>query len=260
MYKGHPWEGEIYGPIEYEWYMYTNYIGNIEFDVDYGPFIQFCKQTGMNSHELTMKVSSRLSEKHLDQYVVAKNRRMYPARYPAGYVRKITPDRDMIEWVAVREKDSGFSERLPRDRVNDFAYYMVAKFPRFSFWLARTFFAYRETKDRFALLVTRNPMRNLGRPIAFHGTAYPGHFLIIPFGKVVRTIFGFPHAFGNVDRFEGFIKDWIEAMERPESIPRELLDKPYDRLPPKTPEEAAGIRRAGPWRAQWKKPRDQGGK
>jgi hypothetical protein len=255
MYKGHPWEGEVYGPIEFEWYMFTNYIINVEFDVDYEPFIRFCKKEGKNAHEMVMKVASRLSEKHLDQFVVAKNRKMYPARYPAGYVRKITPDRDMLEWVAVREKEGYFSERLPRDRVNDFAYYIVAQFPRFAFWLARTFFAYRETKDRFALLVTRNPMRNLGRPIVFHGTGYPCHFLLIPFGSKVRTLFGWPHVYGNVDRMEGFVKDWIEAVERPESIPRELVDKPYERLAPKTTEQAEQIRRAGPWRARWKKNR-----
>lgn len=253
MFKGHPWEGEVYGAMEYQWYMYTNYIINIEFEVDYEPFIKFCKSEGVNSNDLTMKVASRLSEKHLDQYVVSKNRKLYPARYPAGYVRVITPGRDMIEWVAVREKEERFSERLPRDRMNDFAYYMVSKYPRLSFWLARNIFSYRETKDRFALLVTRNPMRNLGRPIFFHGTGYPCHFLLIPFGKKVTTGFGAPHALGNVNRFEGFVADWIKSMEEPESIPRELVDKPYSRAPKKTPEEAEAIRKYAPRKPPRKK-------
>jgi hypothetical protein len=234
--------------MEYQWYMYTNYIMNIEFEVDYEPILLFCKKNGLNMHELIMKVACRLSDRHLDQYVVSKNRKMYPARYPAGYVRKIVPDRDMVEWVAVREKEGKFAERLPRDTVMEFGYYLVCRFPRLAFFLARTIFSYHETKDRFTLLVTRNPMRNLGRPIVFHGTGYPGHFLIIPFGKKVRTIFGVPHAFGNIDRFEGFVRDWIEAMEKPETIPAELVEKPYRRLPPKTPEEARQIREMAPKR------------
>jgi hypothetical protein len=250
MYKGHPWEEEVYGPIEYEWFMYTNYIMNMEFELNVGPFIAFCKQQKHNSNDLLMKILSRLSEKYLAQYVVAKNRKLYPARYPAGYVRKIVPDRDMIEWVTIREKANGFSERVPRDRMNDFAFFMVAKFPRLSFWLARMFFAYRETKDRPALLVSRNVMRGLGRPIVFHGTGYPGQFLLIPFGTVVQAVLGAPHAYGNIDRYEPFLKDFIALIEQPETIPRELIEKPYARAPLKTPEEAERIRQARPWKVK----------
>lgn len=243
MFKGHPWEGEIFGGIEYEWHMHTNYIMNIEFDIDFEPFIKFCKKEGINSHELTMKVCSRLSGKHLPQYVVAKNRKAYPARYPAGYVRKMSPDRDMLEWVAVREKDGRFTERLPRENFHPWVLYAMKRFPRFMYFVARRVFAYHETKGRYALMVTRNPMRGLGRPIVFSGTDYFCCFLLIPFGYKVRTIFGAPHAFGNVDYFEGFVKEFIEAMEKPETIPRELIEKKYRGIPQKSPEEAAAQRR-----------------
>jgi hypothetical protein len=250
MYKGHPWEGEVFGPMEFEWFMYTNYIMNMEFELNIGPFIAFCKKEGKNGNDLLMKICSRLSDQHLLQYVVAKNRKLYPARYSAGYVRLISKGRDMIEWVTIRERANGFSERVPRDRINDFAYFMLARFPRLSFWLARHIFAYRETKDRPALLVSRNVMRNLGRPIVFHGTGYPGQFLLIPYGTVVRAVLGAPHAFGNIDRYEGFLKEFIGFIEGPETIPRELVDKPYHRVPQKTPEEAQAIRKAAPWKVK----------
>jgi hypothetical protein len=246
MFEGHPWEGEIYGGVEVEWYMYTNYMINVEFDINYGPFIKFCKKNNIRSNDLLMKVSSRLSEKHLPQYVVAKNKKFYQARYPAGYVRAISPDRDMVEWVAVREKKNHFKEILPRDRMNSFGYRLVYKWPKFAFHLARVFIPHRETKDRFTLLVTRNPMRDLGRPVTFHGTGYPCFFLLIPFGFKTKTVFGYPHAYGNMDYYVKFVKEFIEAIEQPETIPQEILEKRYDQVPQKTPEDAKIIRNCAP--------------
>ena len=248
MFNGHPWEKEIFGGVECEWYLYTNYMINVEFEVDYEPFIKFSKQEGLRSNDMLMKICSRLSEKYLPQYVVARNRKFYPARYPTGYVRAISSDRDMVEWVAIREQEDKFKEILPRDRMNDFAYYLVCRWPKLSFWLARKFFPYRETKDRFTLLVTRNPMRELGRPVVFHGTGYPCFFLLIPFGFKVNTVFGYPHAYGNMDYYVKFVKEFIKAMEKPETIERDLIEKKYAPIPQKTPEDAAAFRNYGPRR------------
>jgi hypothetical protein len=248
MFKGHPWDGEIFGGIECLWYLHTNYMINVEFELDYGPFIGFCKREKIRSNDLLMKVCLRLSERHLPQYVVARNRKFYPARYSAGYVRTISPDRDMVEWVAVSEQKDRFKEVLPRDRMNDYSYYLAYRWPRLAFWLARRVFPHREVKDRFTLLISRNPMRELGRPVVFHGTGYPCFFLLIPFGSKVKTVFGYPHAFGNMDRYTGLVKEFIEAMEKPETIPRDLVEKNYRSVPPKTPEDAAAIRNRAPRR------------
>ncbi len=80
LYKGHPWEGEVWGPLEVQWYLFSNYSMNIEFETDYEKYIKFCKEKGHNSHYLIMKIAARLSDKHLDQYVLAKNKKLYPAR------------------------------------------------------------------------------------------------------------------------------------------------------------------------------------
>jgi len=248
MFKDHPWEGEVFGGVEVAWYLHAHYMVNTEFAIDYEPFIKFCKAEGVGANALLMKIAHRLSVKHLPQYVVARNNKFFPSDYATGFVRTITPGRDMVEWVGITEKESRFKEILTRDRMPDLAYYLAARWPRLAFWIARKLMPRHEVKGRFTLLVTRNPMKKLGRPVVFHGTNYPCFFLLIPFGFKVNTVFGYPHAYGNMDRYVDFVKEFIDAIEKPETIERELVGKEYVAMPARTPEDAEAVRKAAPKR------------
>lgn len=234
MFPGHPWQGEEFGPMEYEWYLARGYVFNVEFDVNLKPFLAFCKARGHRSHELTMKIGARLSAAHLPQRCLSLSRRSYPARYPAGYVRPLAEGRDMLEHVAVREKPDGFVERPIRDRMQPLVKWFAVHAPRTSVWLSRRFFASREVKDNYALMISRNPLRGLGTRVVFHGTHYRTYVLTIPFGDRVTVTFGAPHALGNINYYEPFLLKFKTYMEDPEQIPPELLAKPYRAAPLQT--------------------------
>lgn len=230
MYPGHPWEGEDFGPVEYEWFLARGYVFNVEFDVHIKPFIDFCKAGGHRSQELMMKITYRLSEEYLPQRTMALNGRSYPARYPVGYVRTIAEGRDMLEHIAVREKPGYFVERPIRDLWNPQMRQIAIKFPKLSVWMARHFFPTREVKNNYALMVSRNPLRSLGTGVVFHGTDYRTIVLTIPFGDKPAVTFGAPHALGNINYYEPFLKQFKDYMEDPEQIPKELLVKPYKQV------------------------------
>lgn len=232
MFPGHPWEGEDFGAVEYEWYLARGYIFNVEFDVQMKPFIVFCKAHGHRSNPLIMKIATRLSAEFLPQRTVALNRRSYPARYPAGYVRPVRKGTDMLEHISVREKPEYFIERPIREQMQPLAKWMAVKHPRVAVWLARHVFPRHEVKDNYALMVTRNPLRGLGTRVVFHGTDYRTFILAIPFGDHVTCTFGAPHAFANIHYYEPFLKKFLTYMQQPESIPPELLMKPYREAPP----------------------------
>lgn len=227
MFKEHPWFGEEFGPIQYHWHLAREYCFNILFELDNRPFIKFCKENKINANQLVMKIASRLSQKYLPQRVVSVNKKDYPARYPAGYVRKIAPNRDMLEFIAVREKENYFGERWVWRNNLPIEKFFMTKFPRIAIWLARHFFGRREMKNWFTLMVSRNPMPRVGFPIIFFGNNYWCFVLTIPFGDKVWSTFGGPHAFANVDYFKDFLAEFKSLYEHPETIPKELLEKPY---------------------------------
>ncbi len=233
MYPGHAWEGEEFGPIEYEWYMARHYVFNVEFDVFMKPFIDFCKANGHKTHDLMMKVTTRLSANHLPQRTIALNWKSYPARYPAGYIRAARPGTDMLEHIAVREKDGQFLERNLRAQMQPFAKKVAIKHPKLAVWLARHVFPRQEVKHNYALMVTRNPLKGLNTRIVFHGTHYRTFLLLVPFGTDTTCTFGAPHAFGNINYYEPFLKNFKTYMEDPEQIPGDLFQKPYKMVPPK---------------------------
>ncbi len=229
--KDHPWYGEPFGAVEYYWYLKRGYVINILFELNFRPFIEFCKSRKISPHQLIMKLTYRLSEKYLPQYTVALNRKAYPARYPVGYVRKIHPDKDMLEHIALREKENKFVERNIRQDWQPLVKFLAIRFPRLALWLARWIFPRKEVKNNYALMVTRNPMKGLGFPIIFHGTNYRTFLLCLPFGEKVWACFGGPHAFGNIDFYQDFIKEFKQAIENPETIPEELVKKRYVSVP-----------------------------
>lgn len=227
MFKEHPWYGEEFGPVQYYWHLERSYCFNLLFELDNRPFIKFCKENKIKAHHLIMKLASRLSQKYLPQRVVSVNKKDYPARYPAGYVRKIAPDRDIIEFIAVREKENYFGERWVWRNLRPIEIYLMKNFPRLGIWLAKHFFGKREMRNWFALCVSRNPFVDTGFPVAFYGNNYWCFMLTIPYGDKVFSTLGGPHAFANVDYFSGFLKEFKGFYEHPETIPRELIEKPY---------------------------------
>jgi len=227
----HPWHGEEFGPMEYYWYLQRQYCMNLLFELNQKPIIDFCKARKIPPNQLFMKIAYRLSQKHLPQKVVSLNRKAYPARYPTGYVRKVSKDSDMLEWVAVREKEKYFVERLVRDHMHPVEKFLAVHYPRLSVWLVKHFFGRREVKGQYALMVSRNPMPELGFPVTFHGTHYRTFVFAIPFGEKVWATFGAPHAFANVDYYKGIIGDFKKFIEHPETIPQELVEKRYDPAP-----------------------------
>ena len=78
-----------------------------------------------------------------------------------------------------------------------------------------------------------NPLRSLGARVVFHGTNYRTFVLTVPFGDKPTATFGAPHALGNINYYEPFLKKFKEYMEDPEKIPQELLEKPYKQAPAK---------------------------
>ncbi|MBW2148506.1 MAG: hypothetical protein JRI22_15940 [Deltaproteobacteria bacterium] len=231
MYKGHPWEGETYGAMEYEYYLKRTYELIIGFDVNMKPFIDLCKEGDHSSNQLTMKIAARLSTKYLPQYMIALNGRTYPVRYPAGYVRPVRPGADMLDHIAVAEDDDRFREVNIRDQINPYQQWMMKKHPKISVWFAQHFFGARETKKNYALLISRNPLRKLDTPVIILGSHVRTMGMAIPFGEKVCCTFFTPHAFGNTSFFEPFLFDFKTCMEEPEKIPKDLLNKQYREVP-----------------------------
>ncbi len=228
MFPEHPWHGEELGPIQYYWHLERSYCFNILFELDNRPFVKFCKDRKLKANQLVMKIAARLSSKYLPQYVVGVSKKAHPARYPAGYVRKIAPDRDLLEFIAVREKDRYFVERWVWKNMRPIEEWLIRNYPRLTIWLAKHFFSRREMRNWFALMVSRNPMPNVGFPIVFFGNNYWCWVLTIPFGDKVWASFGGPHAFANVDYVKNFLVEFKNLYERPETIPQELIEKRYD--------------------------------
>jgi len=233
MFPGHPWTGEEFGEVEYLWHLSRGYIFSVEFDVKLRPFVEFCKEHNHRTHQLTMKIASRLSAEHLPQVVNALNGKAYPARYPAGYIRPLHKGRDMLEHISVRERPEYFIERAIRDDWQPLARWFAIKHPRAAVWLARRVFPEREVKNNYALMISRNPLRNLNTRVVFHGTNYRTCCLAIPFGDVATCMFGAPHGFGNINFYEPMLIQFKTYMEEPEKIPGELLSKPYREAPMK---------------------------
>ena len=227
MFKGHPWENNAFGPIQYYWHLKRGYCFNILFELDNQPFIKFCKDRQISPNQLIMKISYGLSKKYLPQYVIRLNKKPFPARYPTGYVRKISAQDDMLEYIAIRDKESYFEEKWIWKNLPPLEEFLMKKFPRFAVWLASKFFPRKEMRNWFTLMVTRNPMAGLGIPIVFFGNNYWCFILSIPFGEKVWACFGGPHAFGNVDYYKEFIADFKNFIEHPETIPNELIEKEY---------------------------------
>jgi hypothetical protein len=231
MFKAHPWSGETFGPVEYEWYLRRGFDLNVEFDVDVGPFIDFCRERRRSPNEILMGIAARLSTTHLLQRAVALNRRTYQVRYPAGYVRPVRAGSDMLEHVAVRERPDRIEETNVRLRMRALEKWFIRHLPRLSVFLATHLFARREVKNGYALMITRNPLRRLGGRVVFHGTQYRTCVLTIPFGRDVTCVLGAPHALGNINAYEDFLIEFRSWMQEPRLIPPELVDKPYVTAP-----------------------------
>ena len=227
MYPGHPWEGEDYGRVEHEWYLARKYELAVMFKVNLRPFLKFCKDFGHRSQELTMKIAARLSTLHLPQFMLGLNGKIYAARYPAGYVRPVREGTDMLEHIAIREEPTKFAERDIRAGWKPLVKWMAQKHPRLSVFMAKRFFGYRETKNNYALMVSRNALRGLGPGTIYMGSHFRTMCLGIPFGEQALCSFVAPHALGNMNFFEPFLVKFKTFMEDPEQISPDLLDKPY---------------------------------
>ena len=232
MYKGHPWENEEFGAVEYEWYLERMYVVNVEFDLNFQPFLDFCKKNGIKSNHLLMKVSARLSKKYLPQMGISIGKRAYPVRYPAGYIRPVRKGSDMLEHIAVHEKEDCFEEVDIRKLINPYQRWFMIHMPRLSVFLGKYFFGKREMKKNYTIMVTRNPLSGLGRPITFSGTQYRSYLMCIPYGAQVKAVFGMPHVFGNINYYQDFLKEYIKWVEEPETIPEDLMEKEYKTAPP----------------------------
>lgn len=231
MFPGHPWEGEPYGAVEYEWFLARGYELSATFEVHLKPFLDFCRASGQRSNPLTMKIAARLSQQHLPQYLLALNGRPYPARYPAGYVRPVRPGADMLEHIAIRASKEDFTEIRVRDKWQPTARWLALHTPRLAVWLTHHVFPRDQVRGGYALLVSRNPLRSLQTDVVIHGSHLRNMALAIPFGERVHCTFLAPHAFGNMNTFEPLLLAFKTYMEDPDQIPQDLLEKPYVPVP-----------------------------
>lgn len=232
MYPEHPWQGERYGGVEYEWFLRRTYEVGAAFEVRLQPFVDFCRTYGHRSNQLTMKLAARLSTQHLPQRMLALNGRPYPTRYPAGYVRPVRDDgSDMLEHIAVVELPDQFAERNVRDKWQPPARWLATHAPRLAVWLARWIFPRDEVRGNYALMVSRNPLRSLDTRVIVLGSHVRTMALAIPYGSPALCTFLTPHAFGNINYFEPFLREFKTYMEEPGQIPSDLLEKPYVEAP-----------------------------
>ncbi len=232
IYPGHPWQEEEMGAYYHELYLSLLTCFNVKFKVRMKPFIDFCAERGMKTNQAFMKVVTRLSAEHIPQKIVSLRRKVYPARYPAGYVRPLHETGDMLEHVSVREKPGGFSERVIREQMQELPRKVAARRPRLSMKIAKVTFSSLEIKDHYALLVSRNPLKNLGGDYCFHSTHHRTCTLNVPYGEESKVSFGGPLAFGTPDFFEPFLLKLKSYMEDPEQIPADIIKKPYKQAPP----------------------------
>jgi len=231
MYPGHPWHGETYGGTEYEWFLKRTYEMIVLFEVHQKPFVEFCKLNGHRSNQLVMKIAARLSAKHLPQYGLALSGRPYPARYPAGYVRPVREGADLLEHVAIREKEGYFGERGVRDHWKTIPKWVARHAPRIGIQLAKWFFPGEELRDNYTLLISRNPLKGLGTKVVILGTHLRTLTLAIPYGDTVLCTLFTPHAFGNMNFYEPFLVEFKTYMEQPEKIPKDIIEKAYRTTP-----------------------------
>ncbi|MFO8057612.1 MAG: hypothetical protein R6V10_09970 [bacterium] len=232
MYPDHPWQDHELGRFYYEMYLSLLVCFNVKFVVHMQPFIDFCAERGMKTNQTFMKVVTRLSAEHLPQRIVSLKRKVYPARYPAGYVRPLRDTGDMLEHVSVREKPGGFSERAIRANMQELPRKVAARRPRLSMKIARVMFSSLEVKDHYALLVSRNPLKNLDGDYCFHSTHHRTCTLNVPYGEYSKVSFGGPLAFGTPAHFEPFLLKLKTCMEDPNKIPEDVIQKPYKQAPP----------------------------
>jgi hypothetical protein len=226
MFKGHPWEKDPLGKLAFEsyaaWRIYTY---QVFFDVDFRPFIAFCKGSGDRPNDLLMKIVHRLSLDFLPQYVLSYNGRPYPAKYPAGYSRK-SPD-GLPRSIALEEGPGAYREINVLEEMGPFSRFMAVRFPRLCIWVIKHFLPSLYTESLYTVSVTRNFLKGL--PIRFIclSTSNDGLNLAIPFGDVVTCSLSIPHILGNPDSFEAFLAGFIKAIEQPGTIDAALIGKEY---------------------------------
>lgn len=225
MYKGHPWEKDALGPLLYELQIKSNAVMFIHFDVNLKPFIDFCQNNKYYTNQLTIKILSRLSKEFLPQYVISLNNRAYPSIFPVSY---ITRNEDISNFaINLEENDRCFKEVKSLKKYSGFEQLVLTKFPKIIIWMLKHFFPAFYVKKVSALTVTRNYLRSVGGNVYAYGNAIHGMILSIPFGYNVTCSFTIPHAFGRVSDFEEFIAKFKQYMEDPQTIAKELREKPY---------------------------------
>ena len=232
MYADHPWQGHEMGRYYYEMHLSLLTCFNVKFTIRMKPYIDFCAEKQIKTNQTFMKVVARLSAEHIPQKIVSLKRKVYPARYPAGYVRPLRDSGDMLEHVSIREKPAGFSERAIRAQMQKVPRKVAARHPRLSMKIAKVMFSSLEVKNHYALLVSRNPLKNLGGDYCFHSTHHRTCTLNVPYGEYAKVSFGGPLAFGTPDNFGPFLIKLKNYMEDPIQIPADIIEKPYKQAPP----------------------------
>ena len=210
MYKGHPWEAEAFGRFEYECCLETGRALNLGFDVKLNPFLDFCKENGHCPHQLTMKTAASLSANHLPQYMIGNNGRPCPVKYPAGYSRH--GSKRLLN-IAVDIQKGFFRELIVAEKTESHQLWISKKLARLSSYFTKHHPYCRD--DYYALLVMRNPLVNLKRPVTILGSHVQTMGLVVPFGEKVTCTFFAPNAFGNASFFEPFLLEFKTYMEEP---------------------------------------------
>jgi hypothetical protein len=226
MYKGHPWEKAPFGKLAFEsyaaWRIYTY---QVFFDVDFRPFIAFCRNSGVRPNDLLMKIVHSLSIQFLPQYVLSYNGRPYPAKYPAGYSRKSSDG--LPRSIALTEGPEAYHEIDVLEEMSPLSRFLAAHFPRFCIFMLRHFLPSLYTDSLFTVAVTRNYLKSLPIKFASLATSNDGLNITIPYGDVATCSLSIPHILGDPEFFEPFLAGLKRSFEKPETIDPALISKEY---------------------------------
>jgi hypothetical protein len=232
--KSNPWQGYEYGGLDSEIYQAMGFVGmTTSFRLEIGNFYAYCKEHSLKVNPTLMKIGHHLSEKHLPKLTLGMDHRIYKAGHTVGYVKLVERGAHFVEPVVIgRDASGALVEINLRDFVPNWQKILMRKFPRVAALMAKYVLPGTAVKTYPALQISRGFLPSLGERITSTIMTTPrSHGISIPFGNSVHATFLVPHAFANLNYYDGFLADFIRMIEDPGSIAMEIIGVPYKELP-----------------------------
>jgi len=144
-------------------------------------------------------------------------------------VKLVEKGSHFVEPVIIEKFEDGYREKNLRRISPGWKEVLMRKFPRFSAFLAKNIIPEAAVKDYPALQISRGFLPSVGERITGTIMTTPrSHGISIPFGNVVNATFLVPHAFANLNHYDGFLEEFIRLIENPQTIPPSLTSAKYE--------------------------------